>query len=257
LVLVPVMLRVGLHAYWPRRFRLHVARGAIHSVGTVLWFTALPHVTLAQNSAIGFTGPIFTMLGAWLFLNERMYSSRWVAVAVAFGGVLIVLWPDLTLPDGSTVYSMLLLASAPIFAVSFLYSKTLTRYDRPEAIVFWLGLFVAVFALPFAIVGFDFSAGALRLHYAWQWPTPWQWVLFVSCGITGSAAHYCMTRAFHAADVSAVYPMRFFDLVWASLFGFLAFAHVPTPWALVGGSIICAATLWIARRERLRPVPPG
>jgi drug/metabolite transporter (DMT)-like permease len=61
-----------------------------------------------------------------------------------------------------------------------------------------------------------------------------------------------MTRACHIADISVVQPVCFLDLVWASLLGFIVFAHMPTLWALAGGSVICAATLWIARREARR-----
>jgi drug/metabolite transporter (DMT)-like permease len=255
LVLLPLVLRGGWTVYRPRRLRLQVARGLVHTCGVVVWFAALPFVTLAQNAAIGFTGPIFMMLGAWLFLAERMYPSRWAAVGVAFGGVLIVLWPDLVEADMGSVHTLMLLGAAAIFAGSFLISKTLTRYDAPEAIVFWLGIMVSALTLPVAIMGLDLSAATPTLRVIWQWPTNWQWLLFFGSGVFGSAAHYCMARAFHAGDVSVVQPARFFDLIWASLFGFLVFGHMPTGWALVGGSVICSATLWIARRERRRVTP--
>lgn len=255
LVLLPLVLRAGWVVYRPRRLKLQLVRGGVHVCGVVAWFTALPFVTLAQNAAIGFTGPIFMMLGAWLFLAERMYASRWAAVFLAFVGVLVVLWPDLVHFDQGSGYTLLLLGSAAIFAGSFLLSKMLTRHDAPEAIVFWLGVMVSMLTLPFAIIGVKLSGGVPSLYRAWQWPTEWQWLLFLGAGVFGSAAHYCMTRAFHAGDVSAVQPARFFDLVWASALGFLVFGHLPTGWALAGGSIICGTTLWIARLERQRLQP--
>ena len=256
LLLVPFILRVGWRLYWPRRFRLHFYRGGFHAAGALIWFTVLPYVTLAQNAAIGFTGPIFMMLGAWLFFGEKMHAARWAAVFVAFAGVLILLWPGLAASDVGSIYSMWLLLSAPLFAGSFLISKRLTRYDSPEAIVFWLGILMGAMSLPFAISEFVWSAQDLSIQYRWRWPTLEQWALLTGCGIVGSTAHYCMTRAYHIADVSAVQPVRFLDLVWASLFGFAVFAHTPTVSTLIGGSIICAATLWIARRESRRRALP-
>jgi len=237
-------------------FPLHFYRGGFHAAGALIWFTVLPYVTLAQNAAIGFTGPIFMMLGAWLFFGEKMHAARWAAVFVAFAGVLILLWPGLAASDVGSIYSMWLLLSAPLFAGSFLISKRLTRYDSPEAIVFWLGILMGVISLPFAISEFVWSAQDLSIQYRWRWPTFEQWALLTGCGIVGSTAHYCMTRAYHIADVSAVQPVRFLDLVWASLFGFAVFAHTPTVSTLIGGSIICAATLWIARRESRRSALP-
>ncbi len=249
LVLVPFVLRAGWTIYRPRRFRLHVYRGLVHVWGGLIWFTVLPYVTLAQNAAIGFTGPIFMMLGAWLFFGEKMYATRWAAVAIAFAGVLIVVWPGLIASDVASIYSLWLLASAPLFAGSFLIAKTLTRYDTPEAIVFWLGIMMGVLSLPMALYGVAWTGEGIDVAFAWRWPTLIEWSLLLGAGIVGSSAHYCMTRAFHVTDVSAVQPVRFLDLVWASLFGFIVFAHMPTVHALVGGSIICAATLWIARHE--------
>jgi len=248
-LLIPFILRAGWLLYRPRRFRLHVYRSLFHVTGGLIWFTVLPYVTLAQNAAIGFTGPIFMMLGAWLFFGEKMYPARWAAVAIAFLGVLIVVWPGLAASDVASIYSLWLLASAPLFAASFLIAKTLTRYDTPEAIVFWLGILMGIFSLPMALYGATWSADGVSFAYAWRWPTLAEWGLLTGAGIVGSSAHYCMTRAFHITDVSAVQPVRFLDLVWASILGFIVFAHMPTVHALAGGSIICAATLWIARYE--------
>jgi drug/metabolite transporter (DMT)-like permease len=251
-VLLPFVARAGWHAYRPGHLPLLVLRGSVHLVGTIIWFLVLPHVTLAENSAIGFTGPIFMMLGAWLFLGERMDAMRWAAVLVAFAGVLIVLAPGLAEANLGSIYSVWLLVASPIFAISFLMSKTLTRYDRPEALVVWLGIMVGVLSLPFALTRIALTDTGVAVAFSWQWPTITQWALLLGCGLVGSSAHYCMTRAYHIADVSVVQPVRFLDLVWASLLGFIVFAHMPTLWALAGGSVICAATLWIARREARR-----
>lgn len=244
LLLLPLVLRGGWEIYRPRKLGLHATRSAVHVVGSLIWFTVLPGVTLAEASAIGFTGPVFMMLGASLFLGERMYGARWAAVAVAFLGVLIVLWPDLARAEFGSASTFWLLVSSPLFAASFLISKALTRHDRPEAIVFWLGVGIGVFSLPFALFALEWP-----LRLAWGWPTVEQWFLLGACGLVGSSAHYCMTRAYRIADVSAVQSVRFLDMVWASLFGFIVFSHLPTVWALAGGSVICGATIWIARHE--------
>ncbi len=247
-ILLPIVIMSGWRRYRPSRPSLLAWRGMFHVAGSLIWFGVIPFVTLAEASAIGFTGPIFMMLGASLFLGERMYAARWAAVLIAFAGVLVVLWPGLIAADMTSLSTLWMLASSPLFAVSFLMSKVLTRYDRPEAIVFWLGVTIFTFSLPFAIFAFEWP-----LRIAWQWPSALQWALLGVCGLVGSSAHYCMTRAYRIADVSAVQSVRFLDMVWASLFGFLMFAHLPTIWALAGGTIICAATLWIARYEARHP----
>jgi drug/metabolite transporter (DMT)-like permease len=48
-----------------------------------------------------------------------------------------------------------------------------------------------------------------------------QWGMFLVCGLLGSAGHYCLTRSFSMADISATQSVKFLDLVWASLLGWL------------------------------------
>ncbi|MCY7315673.1 MAG: DMT family transporter [Rubrivivax sp.] len=237
LVLLPLLLRAGVAAYRPQSPKGQFVRGAVHTLGLVLWFLALPHIPLADTTAIGFTGPLFILLGAWWFLKEPMRWERWLATAVGFCGVLIVVGPRLSASGGG--WHLLMLSSAPVFAASFLITKVLTRTERTGVIVFWQALSVTVFSLPLAL-------------WAWQWPSPLQWLGFVVCGVLGSSGHYCLTRSFSAADISSTQSVKFLELLWSALLGWLLFADVPAQTTLLGGVVICAATLWVARREHQR-----
>jgi drug/metabolite transporter (DMT)-like permease len=75
-VMLPFIARVGPRAYHPNGLVGQLWRGVIHTAGMVLWYMALPHLTLADTTAIGFTGPIFVMIGAVLVLGERMRWER-------------------------------------------------------------------------------------------------------------------------------------------------------------------------------------
>lgn len=236
-VLLPFVLRAGLAAYRPQNVSGQFARGAVHTLGLCLWFVAIPHITLADTTAIGFTGPIFIMLGAWLVFREPMRWERWVASLIGFAGVLIVVAPKLSGSGG--YYTLVMLASAPVFAASFLITKGLTRYERPTVIVVWQSITVTLCSLPLAL-----------LH--WQTPTLLQGFVFLLCGLLGSAGHYCLTRSFSVADISATQSVKFLDLVWASVVGWLAFSDQPSQSTLIGGVVICASTIWIAHREARR-----
>ena len=240
-VLLPMLLHAGAAAYRPQNPSGQLWRGAVHTLGLVLWFTALPHIPLADTTAIGFTGPLFIMIGAFWFLREPMHWERWLATGVGFIGVLIVLGPKLMLGagGGGGGHHLLMLASAPVFAASFLITKVLTRTETTGVIVFWQALTVTLFSLPMAL-------------WVWQAPSLWQWLGFVICGALGSGGHYCLTRSFRVADISSTQSVKFLDLVWAAGLGWLMFADVPAQTTLAGGVVICAATLWVARREQGR-----
>jgi drug/metabolite transporter (DMT)-like permease len=129
-----------------------------------------------------------------------------------------------------------MLGSAPLFAASFLVTKALTRYETTGTILLWQAITVTLLSLPLALPG-------------WSWPTPWQWAGFLVCGVLGSTGHYCLTRSYRIADISATQSVKFLELVWSALMGWLLFADLPTASTLLGGAVIAAATLWVARRE--------
>lgn len=245
LVMLPFIVRSGMLAYKPHNVKGQFVRGAVHTLGLCLWFVAVPHVSLADTTALGFTTPIFIMIGAVLVFRERLHWERWMAALIGFGGVLIVVAPKLSIGGagagggGGGFYMLVMLASAPLFAASFLLTKALTRFDRAEVIVVWQSITVTLFSLPLALLN-------------WQTPSPLQWAAFLMCGVLGSAGHYCLTRSFTVVDISATQSVKFLELVWAAALGWLVFADPPSRSTLIGGVVICASTLWVARREGRR-----
>lgn len=234
LVMAPLVLRSGLDAFRPRHIGGQFLRGVIHTVGLCLWFLALPHVPLAVMTSIGFTGPIFVMIGAAIFFRETVRLDRWLAALAGFAGVAIVVGPKLSAAGG--IYTLVMLSSSPLFAASFLITKELTRYESARVIVLWQTLSVTVLSLPLAL-----------LH--WQTPSLAQLGAFAVSGLIGTTGNYCLTRAFAVADISASQSVKFLDLVWATLLGWLIFSDQPSGTTLIGGIVICTAAILIARRE--------
>ena len=237
MVILAPALRYGVRELWPKAPKLQLLRGSFHAGGMLLWFAALPTVSIAEFTAIGFSVPIFICLGAVLVLDERMTGARWAAVLVGFSGVLLVVHPfDAGGFSGVSPGMLMMLGSGPAFAASFLVAKVLTRHERSDIMVLWQHLLVTLLLLPFALAN-------------WAMPSPGEWALLLACGFFGAGGHYCMTRSFRVADISAVQSMKFLELVWAAILGLVMFGTTPGGWTLVGGVVILASTLWLARRE--------
>jgi drug/metabolite transporter (DMT)-like permease len=236
LVMLPLLLRGGWAQLRTNNLPLQIGRNLVHAVGSGLWFLALPLVPLAEITAISFTGPIFLTLGAMLFFGEKVRARRWLAILFGFLGVLIVLYPKLSVGLSASWSSLLLLAASPVSAASYLIAKRLMRYDAPQAIVFWQSVFVSLFTLPVAL-------------FLWRPMADWHLALFVVIGVLGSAGHYAFNRSLKAADVSAAQPARFLELVWASMLGFMIWGDVPPVWTFAGALVIFASTTYIAHRE--------
>ncbi len=249
LILVPVIIQLGLYrSLHTNRLGLHVSRGAIHTVGMMLWFVALPLTTLAELTALGFTGPIFVTIGAALFLAEDVRLRRWIAVIVGFAGAMIIIRPGF----GEIHLGVIcVLLSTPIFSASNLISKALARTDSANTIVIWQHIVIVICAAPVAI---------------WFWQTP-NWVdllWFVAAGFAGTLGHVCQQRGYQLADITLLQPIGFLSLIWNTMLGYFLFFQKPDVWTFVGAAVIFASALYISHREAVRrarikstPAPPA
>lgn len=233
LLMLPVFLRLGALARPLPIWGLHMGRGVVHGMGVMLWFYAMAHIPIAEVTALGFTAPIFTTLGAALFLGEKLHMRRLGAVLVGFGGALIILRPGLQAVELGALAQMV---AAPLFACSFLMAKKLTEYESSTAIVAFLSIFVTLVLLIPALS-------------VWRTPTLAEWGLLLLTATLATSGHYTLTQAFRAADMSVTQPAQFLQLVWATLLGLIAFGEQPDLWTWVGGAVIVASATYIARRE--------
>ncbi|RMD64320.1 MAG: EamA/RhaT family transporter [Alphaproteobacteria bacterium] len=219
-----------------RRIGLHALRGLVHGAAVMLWFYAMARIPIAQVTALGFTAPIFTTVGAALFLGERLQARRIGAVLIAFAGALIILRPGLVAINPGALAQ---LAAAPLFATSFLLAKKLTETEPSATIVAYMAVFVTLALLPPALV-------------VWRPPTPEELVWLCATAVLATLGHYTLTRAFRAADITVTQPFSFLQLVWATLLGFYLFGERPDVWTWIGGAIIVASATYIAHRESRR-----
>ena len=233
ILLVPILFRIGNFARERKIMGLHAARGVIHGIGVILWFFAMAKIPIAEVTALGFTAPIFTTLGAAFFLGEKLHLHRVGAVLIGFGGALIVLHPGF---QAINIGSIAQLTAAPLFACSFLIAKRLTRTESSPAIVAYLSIFVTLTLLLPALM-------------VWRTPTLIELGWLFAIAACATAGHVTLTQALKSADITVTQPIQFLQLVWATLLGLTLFGEQPEIWTWVGGGIIVASATYIARRE--------
>jgi drug/metabolite transporter (DMT)-like permease len=235
--LLPIVFRLGLYrSLHTQRLGLHVTRGAIHTAGMVLWFIALPLTTLAEITALGFTGPIFVTIGAALFLREDVRMRRWMAVFVGFIGAMIIIRPGFS---ALHLGVLCILISTPIFSASNLISKALASTDSANTIVIWQNIVIVICAFPIAL---------------WFWQTP-DWgdiVWFLAAGLAGTLGHLCQQRGYQLADITLLQPIGFLSLIWNTMLGYFLFFQSPDVWTFVGAAVIFASAMYISHREAVR-----
>ncbi|MFK5998370.1 MAG: DMT family transporter [Rhodobacterales bacterium] len=211
----------------------YALRGATHSIGVILWFYAMAHIPIAEVTAIGYTAPIYITIGAAIFFGERMAARRIIAVVAAFIGAIIILRPGL---HEITSGQMAQVLAAPLFAISYLLAKGLSKDKDPAAIVGMLSLFVTIGLAPFA-------------YMVWQPPGISEVLWLGLVAVFATLGHFTMTKALHAAPLMVTQPVTFLQLVWATILGATVFNEAVDFWVLMGGGVIIAAVSFISYRE--------
>ena len=233
ILILPMAWRLRWGLVGRRGYGLFALRGLLHGVAVMLWFFAMARIPLAEVTAIGFSTPVITALGAVFFFREQIRLRRMLAILAGFVGTLVILRPGFQAIEAG---SLAQLTAAFFFAGSFLLTKKMTERESSGDILVMLSIFCTLALLP----------GAL---YYWREPTLIEvgWLALVA--LFATAGHYAITRAISYAPLTVTQPLSFLQLIWAVLFGYLLFDEVPDVWVIVGAGIVVGAISYIAQRE--------
>lgn len=233
IALTPFFMRHGLGVLHTKRLPLHAVRGAIHVSSMLMFFTAVTIAPLATVAALSYTAPLFVTLGALIFLGERLRPRRVTALVFGFIGAMVVLRPGVGQMEFG---ALLVLGSSAVWACALLLIKILSRTESSITLTAYMGLILTpLSAIPAALV--------------WRWPTPEELGWLALMGTLGSTGHLSLAQAFRETEATAVLPLDFLRLIWASLLGYFLFAQKPDPLVWVGGAVIFASVVYLAYRE--------
>lgn len=236
LLLVLLILGPRLGPMLRTRFPLlHFWRSAFQFGATTFFFLSLPHIGLAEATAITDINPVLITLGAALFLGERLGPRRIAGVAVALVGALIVIRP------GGGLFSWW--AVLPLCcALSYAGSALLTRRIGAQEPVWGSMIYAALFG--------TIVAGA-ALPFVWQPIAAADLWRFVLVGCLGTGAQLCIIRSFSITEAGIVAPFAYLGIVFAAFWGIVLFGQWPDLWTVTGALVIVGAGLYVWHRETL------
>lgn len=238
LAMLAVLLpRMGMGLVRTANLRLQLARGAILTVSTLVFFAALQRMPIAEASSISFMSPLFIAVLAGPLLHERVDWRMWLALALGFGGVLLIIRP------GSDLFAwaaLLPLASALMMALYQILTRKLAGRDSGVTTLFYPALVGSVavpLAFPFAV-----TFPGVPIHAA----------LFVLLGVMGGIGHYLLIRAYDHAPATLLGPFVYAQLLVVLVLGWLAFGELPDALAFAGMLTIVGSGVLLVFAYRLR-----
>jgi drug/metabolite transporter (DMT)-like permease len=221
----------------------HVWRGLVGTIAMGLGFSGLGYLPLPEVTAIGYAAPLLTVVFAAMFLGEDVRAFRISAVALGLIGVLIVVWPRLSITSGDHLSqaqafgAILVLGGAVFAALAQVFVRKLVNTEKTPAIVFYFSLTATILSLA-------------TLPFGWVIPTPTEAALLVGAGLLGGVGQIFLTSAYREADASVVAPFDYASMIFALAIGYFVFAEVPTATMLTGAAVVVTAGCLIIWRER-------
>jgi drug/metabolite transporter (DMT)-like permease len=214
---------------------LQFARGLLLALATLLFFTSLSVLPLADANAIAFVMPLFVAALAVPMLGERLELPRLFAILVGLTGALVIVRPGSAL---FTPYALLPLGMALANALYQILTRKLAGLEHPMTSLSWGALVGAV--LMSAVAPIVWTPPEAFAHA----------VLIVVIGVLASVGHWLLIKAYEHASATLLVPFTYSALLWAMLSGWLVFGDFPDGWSLAGMGIIVLSGLYLANRQR-------
>jgi drug/metabolite transporter (DMT)-like permease len=214
----------------------HALRSSVGALAMFTWFLSLTRAPMAEATAVVYAGPIFATLLAALMLRERIRGYRCLAIALGFGGVLVMTGSHLAHADAMSAGLVFALLCAFFGALGMIFLRQMSRTEHALTTTFYFSLT--------SLLGAAVTA-------AWGWPLPsvregWFLVLIA---VLGTAAQFLMTAAFRYAEASIVAPLEYTGIVMATLLGYVFFREMPDVSIWLGVPLVVVAGLLIIWSE--------
>jgi drug/metabolite transporter (DMT)-like permease len=213
---------------------IQLLQGMVGTAALMAHFYAWTKLPLATVTALIFTQALFTLLLAVLLVRAWVRWQRWVATALGFLGVLIMVRPGFSHVEPAALFALF---AGFAIALQVVLVARLPQGEKELTMLFYLG-----------VVGTLITIGPGLM--VWRSPTQLQVMLLISNGVLGVAAQACIFRAFRVGDAAYVAPFDYSKLIVAGLLGFFVFGEIPNIWTLTGAALVVLSTLYISRREQ-------
>jgi drug/metabolite transporter (DMT)-like permease len=219
--------------------------------GFVLAIAAMP---IANAVAIYFTMPFFVAGLAFPLLGERVRLHRWVAIAAAFAGVLVMVRPGAGVFEPASFFA---LYSAVGYAYGQMIGRALAQQVSPLVIATWQNTIYLAAGLAMALIfnSFDFSflshKSLVFLSRPWVWPSAADAAILTLNGVLAGLGMLFFVSAYKYGESNFVAPFEYSGMIWALLYGFLIFGDVPDGATWTGAAVVIAAGLFMLWRDRV------
>jgi drug/metabolite transporter (DMT)-like permease len=214
-------------------------RAVFEFFGRLFYVLAIALTPMSSATAILQSAPLFVVLGARIFLREKVDAKTWIAIFLGLFGVLIILRPSAT---DFSLLSLLALIGTLGFVGRDLFSRTAPSSLTKEVLGFY---------------GFTTMMIAGACYAVWD-GKPFvslqaqQFLMLAAALLAGVIAYTALMTAMRTGSIGAVTPYRYSRLLFGISIGVIVFGEQLDAPMLLGCAIVIGAGLFIGWQNQLR-----
>ena len=241
-MLLVAFLRRPAPGQWPRLLAIALCTGVLH-FGLSFWSLKLAGDLSSPAIVMQSYIPMSVLL-AWMLLGERFAWRTGTAIALSFGGVLVLGFDPLVLDNPASL--VLMLVSAFFLAVGTVLMRGLTGMDR-----YGMQAWTAVIGLgPLLLLSLWLEPGGFAAMSGFS-ATAWFGILYagIVASLVGHGIYYTLIQRH---PVARVMPWLLLTPVFAMGLGIAFWGDRPGPKLWIGGAMTLGGILLIALRSQAK-----
>ncbi|MFJ6327150.1 MULTISPECIES: DMT family transporter [unclassified Rhizobium] len=241
---LPIMAMRGQWGVWSwSRSGVHAIRAGVLTLSMVSFVTTLQVMEVADAIAIFFVEPIILTVLSSIFLKETIGWRRYTACAVGFFGAMLIIQPSF---QEVGFVALLPVVTAFCIAVYVMITRVVSHSEDASSMQFQTGIWGVVFSLILLAIGRATDVAILGSVV----PDLTAMLYLLGVGASAAITGILTVYAYRAAPASMLAPLQYFEIVSATIFGWLVFDNFPDAIKWLGIFIIISSGLYILWRER-------
>ena len=213
-----------------------ISRRVFGTIGLVLNFYAISHISLADSSIIQKLSPFIIIILSYIFFKEEMTRFQVFAIIIAFIGITLIIKPS-----GNNIISMGALA-ALLGALCAGIAYTCVRYlgthnISGEFIIFFFSSLSSLMLLPYLILDY-------------RTMTYFQLLMLLLAGISATIGQYGVTFAYKFAAAKNISVFDYSQVLFSGIFGYMFFGEFPDFQSLIGYVIVISVGIVLVLRSK-------
>ena len=227
-IIVPIK---GFGVFKAKRPTDQILRGFIMLFATLSFFSALRYLPQAEATAINFLAPLIVLAIAPWILKEPSRISRWIAAAVGFMGVLLIIRPSSGLHPLGVVFGLI---TAVLFSTQYIVTRRVAVDDAMTTLI-WsgsVGTLLITLIMPFILPEIWPIFSTFKTSH---------WLAMVATGVFGALGHLLQIQAYQRAPASLLAPFVYLQIISAAGLGWLVWGQFPDAISWVGIAIVAGS----------------